>query len=144
MAAPEGDLGGISSRLDLFLLSSLDNPFTQKGGALDKLCFYCEILLQGSKVSDETILVLLEEMRNGVMKIRSKLIFWKKKAPLREEIETEFTELYKQLHRNLASFFPPSILSSKNPEPTRTSSSISSNTAKSSIFTLAKMRSKIS
>ncbi len=104
-AAPEGDLGGISSRLDLFLLSSLDNPFAQKGGALDKLCFYCEILLQGSKVSDETILVLLEEMQNAVMKIRSKLIFWKKKAPLREEIEAEFMELYKQLHRNLASFF---------------------------------------
>ncbi len=104
-AAPEGELSGIASRLDLFLLFSLDNPFAQKGGALDKLCFYCEILLQGSKVSDETVLVLLEEMRNAVMKIRSKLIFWKKKAPLREEIGAEFTELYKQLHKNLASFF---------------------------------------
>src|SRR5690348_508319 len=60
-AAPESELDVISTRLNHFLLSSLDNPFAQKGGALDKLCFYCEILLQGSKVGDEAILVVLEE-----------------------------------------------------------------------------------
>lgn len=72
---------------------------------LDKLCFYCEILLEGSKVGDETILVILEEMRNAIMKIRSKLIFWKKKAPSQEKIDEELIELYRQLHCKLASFF---------------------------------------
>jgi hypothetical protein len=104
-AAPQEEPEDVSSRLNLFLLSSLDNPFAQKGGALDKLCFYCEILLQGSKVGDEAVLVVLEEMRNAVMKIRSKLIFWKKKAPSREEIIEEFRELYGQLKKKLASFF---------------------------------------
>jgi len=99
------ELGAVSSHLDLFLLSSLDNPFVQKGGALDKLCFYCEILLQASKVDDESILVILEEMRNGIMKVRSKLLFWKKKLPTQEEIRSDFTELYKRMHDHLASFF---------------------------------------
>lgn len=103
-AAPE-ELNEVSSHLDHFLLSSLDNPFAQRGGALDKLCFYCEILLQASKVGDATILVDLEEMRNAIMKIRSKAIFWKKNVPLRAEINVEFDELYNQLHKKLASFF---------------------------------------
>ena len=103
-AAPEGILG-ISSHLDKFLLFSLDNPFSQKGGALDKLCFYCEILIQASKVSDETILVVLEEMRNSVMKIRTKLNFWKKNIPTRSQLHLEFTELYSNLHNHLYSFY---------------------------------------
>jgi hypothetical protein len=103
-AAPE-ELNTVSLHLDKFLLSSLDNPFAQRGGVLDKLCFYSEILLQGSKVGDETILMILEEMRNSIMKIRSKLIFWKKKVPPRGEIDAAFTELYNQLHRKLVAFF---------------------------------------
>jgi len=103
-AAPE-EIHGAAAQLEQLLLSSLDNPFSQKGGALDKLCFYCEILLQGSKVGEETILIVLEEMRNAVMKIRSKILFWKKKVPAREEIHSEFAELYQKLRLKIASFF---------------------------------------
>jgi hypothetical protein len=100
-----GELNSISSQLDRFLLSSLENPFAQRGGALDKLCFYCEILLQGSKVGDEKVLVILEEMRNAVMKIRSKLFTWKKNVPSRSEITSEFSELRAKLKSKLSSFF---------------------------------------
>jgi len=99
------ELNGISSQLDRFLLFSLDNPFAQRGGCLDKLCFYCEILLQASKVGDETILVVLEEMRNAIMKVRSKLFFWKKVVPSHSEIALEFSELHQKLRGQLASFF---------------------------------------
>jgi hypothetical protein len=102
--APE-ELNEVSSYLDQFLLSTLDNPFSQKGGALDKLCFYCEILLQASKITDEMILTVLEEMRNAIMKVRSKLIFWKKQVPSMNEIHLEFTDLYGKLRSNLTSFF---------------------------------------
>lgn len=98
-------LSEVSSHLDSFLLSSLNNPFAQKGGALNKLCFYCEILLQASKIEDGMILVDLEEMQNAIMKTRSKVIVWKKKSPLPEEIGLEFTNLYNQLRKKFSSFF---------------------------------------
>jgi hypothetical protein len=103
-ATPE-ELQGVVAQLDQFLLSSLDNPFAQKGGALDKLCFYSEILLRASKIGDEAILMSLEEMRNAIMKIRSKLILWRKRIPTRDEIHAEFSALYHTLRNKLAEFF---------------------------------------
>src|SRR3990167_5451505 len=95
----------ISPHLNKFLLSSLTAPLGQQGGALDKLCFYSEILLQASKVGDETLLLILEEMRNAIMKLRSKLLFWKKKVPVHQEIGFECKDLHRQLLSKLLSFF---------------------------------------
>lgn len=103
-ATPEA-LHEISYHLDQFLLSSLNNPFAQKGGALNKLCFYCEILLQASKIGDGTILIDLEEIQYAIMKTRSKMILWKKQAPGLEELSIAFTELCNQLRKKFVSFF---------------------------------------
>src|SRR3990167_10804310 len=75
---PPQELSAIAHQLEKFLLFSLENPFAQKGGFLDKLCFYCEILIQASNVGDQDIPIFLEEMRNSVLKIKSKMFFYKK------------------------------------------------------------------
>jgi hypothetical protein len=62
-------------------------------------------LLQTSKIEDERILTVLEEMRNVIMKVRSKWIFWKKRAPATSEIHLEFSDLYGRLRSALTSFF---------------------------------------
>src|SRR5689334_18778419 len=46
------ELAAIAKELEKFLLFSLESPFSQKGGVLDKLCFYSEILLQASKIKE--------------------------------------------------------------------------------------------
>lgn len=76
-----------SKDLEKLLLFSLENPLAQKGGSLDKLCFYCEILLQASEREEEEIPMLLEQMRSCILLSKSKLI--KKSdamAPFRKEI----------------------------------------------------------
>lgn len=88
-----------------FFLVSLDNPFSRKGGSLDKLCFYSEILLQASNIEDETILVLLEAMRHSIMKIKSKLVFLGNKASVQDEIWPIFRDVYNELHDKLGAFF---------------------------------------
>ena len=117
--ASSEELPAISSYLDQFLLSSLNNPFAQKGGALNKLCFYCEILLQASKIGNETILIDLEEMQHPIMKVRSKMILWKKQAPLPEEISSAIAELCDQLRKKFISFFSslsPFLIESRTDE----------------------------
>ena len=101
------ELTAISQELEKFLLFSLENPFTQKGGVLDKLCFYCEILLQASNVSDPEIFVLLEEMKNSILRMRSKLIVWKKMTSLHplDQILSQLLELYSELRCKLSRFF---------------------------------------
>lgn len=95
----------ISTQLEKFLLFSLDNPFTQKGGSLDKLCFYYEILLQASKIEDETLSLILEEMRNAILKVKSRLLLWKKELHPLDRILIHLFDLYSELHMKLSSFF---------------------------------------
>ncbi|MBM3184588.1 MAG: hypothetical protein FJZ64_04720 [Chlamydiae bacterium] len=95
----------LDPHLNQLLLCSLNVPLAQRGGALDKLCFYCEILLKASKVGDEAILSILEEMQNAVMKVRSKLLLWNKKVPVSEIISTECKTLHRSLYQKLDSFF---------------------------------------
>lgn len=95
----------ISAKLEQLLRFSLDRPSDQRGGTLDKLCYYCEILLQASKVGDEKILIILEEMRNEILEIKSKFLPWKKKLLLREEMISSVTTLFFELRQKLSSFF---------------------------------------
>ena len=107
------DFEAISLELEKFLLFSLENPLAQKGGSLDKLCFYFEILLQNSCVDEETnIPALLEEMRGLVLHLKSKISSFKKPgSPSRFEefslqlvhlIETSQNDLRQIIH----SLFP--------------------------------------
>lgn len=101
------ELSGIAQELEKFLLFSLENPFAQKGGFLDKLCFYCEILIQASHVADPDLQMILEEMRNSFLRLKSKLFAWKKMSALHplDEIISCFLEIYADLHHKLCRFF---------------------------------------
>jgi len=101
------EIASISNELEKFLLFSLENPFSQKGGVLDKLCFYCEILLQASSVRDQDIPMILEEMRNSILRIKSRFIGWKKMPAFHpfDEILSHLLELYSDLHFKLGRFF---------------------------------------
>jgi len=95
----------VSKKLEKFLLFSLENPFMQKSSTLDKLCFYSEILLQASHIRDNEVLVILEKMRNDILKVRSKMISWKKMSVTFEEVRTEFLELFANIYYQLRQFF---------------------------------------
>ena len=99
------ELACISKELERFLLFSLENPFAQKSSVLDKLCFYCEILVQASHVRENEVLVVLEEMRNGILNVRSKMLAWKKIPGGIDEILQNLFELYGHLGRDLRRFF---------------------------------------
>ncbi len=99
------ELACVSKELEKFLLFSLENPFAQKSSVLDKLCFYSEILLQASHIHDQEIPSILEEMRNLVLRMRSKMITWKKvQTPLEKILELLFI-LYTDLYQKLCDFF---------------------------------------
>lgn len=66
------ELDGISSQLEKFLLFSLEHPLSQKGGFLDKLCFYLNILLQHSAAGDdEKILEHVQSMKDRAVRLKS-------------------------------------------------------------------------
>jgi len=99
------EIACVSRELEKFLLFSLENPFAQKSSILDKLCFYCEILLQASHVKDSEIPMILEEMRNSIFKIKSKMVAWKKISVALSQVQTHFIELYDDLFQKLSRFF---------------------------------------
>lgn len=99
------ELASIARDLEKFLLFSLENPFVQKGGALDKLCFYSEILLQASSNADQELSTLLDEMRDEIMKIKGKLNVWRKAPPPLADIVSQLLDLYAGLHHKLCRFF---------------------------------------
>lgn len=99
------EIAAVSRELEKFLLFSLENPFAQKSSVLDKLCFYCDILLQASHVKDSEIPVLLEEMRNSILKIKSKTLAWRKIPATLSQVQTQFLELCDDLFQKFSRFF---------------------------------------
>lgn len=95
----------IAKELEKFLLFSLENPFASKGSILDKLCFYCEILLQASHIGDNEIPMILEEMRSPILKMKSKLMAWKKTPAPLGQIQQDLFDLYATLFQKLSRFF---------------------------------------
>jgi hypothetical protein len=97
----------ISDEIEKLLLFSLENSFSQKGGVLDKLCFYCEILVKASNICDQKILMLLEEMMNTILQTRSKMIGWKKIPTLHpiDEILSFLLDFYDDLQQKIRCFF---------------------------------------
>ncbi|OGN63515.1 MAG: hypothetical protein A3E80_01975 [Chlamydiae bacterium RIFCSPHIGHO2_12_FULL_49_9] len=97
----------ISRELEKVLLFSLENPFSQKGGSLDKLCFYCEILLQASNAGGQEVPLILEEMRISVLKFKSILMTWKRMPALHpiDSLTTLLFEFYSEIAPKLTRFF---------------------------------------
>jgi len=95
----------LSQELEKFLVFSLDNPFTPNGGVIDKLCFYSKILLQASKIENEDLLVILEEMRSFILRFKAKLVRWKKALHPLDQILIQFLELYKEIDLKFSTFF---------------------------------------
>ncbi len=93
----------ISKDLEKLLLFSLENPFSQKGSLLDKLCFYSEILIQAFHRDDEKLLPILDDMRKSILLIKSKMAVWEKMPS--PEIRKALLKLYNSLHQNLCLFF---------------------------------------
>ncbi len=70
----EESVEGISSQLEKLLLFSLEHPLTQKGGVLDKLCFYINILLEHSSAGeDEKILQQVQSVKDRALRLRSSI-----------------------------------------------------------------------
>lgn len=101
------EIGEVIRTLDKFYLFSHDNPFMQKSGILDVLCFYSEILLQASTAANENTLMVLEEMRMFVLRFGSKLIAWKRNFALHplDAILTTCLETYNELLEKMRQFF---------------------------------------
>lgn len=99
------EIACISKQIEKFLLFSLENPLSQKGSVLDKLCFYCENLLQASRITETEIPTILEEMRRLVLKMRSRITGWKKMLVPLDQILSLLFDLYADLYRKLCHFF---------------------------------------
>ena len=101
------EINCVSKELERVYLFSLENPFAQKGSVLDKLCFYSEILLQASHVSDPEVTIIMEEMRKSILIVKSQIMVWKKmpaRYPLKDMLE-QLMELYSNLFHKLRRFF---------------------------------------
>lgn len=97
----------ISIELEKFYLFSLENPMSQRGGVLDSLCFYSEILMKASQVKDPELVLVMEEMRKAILLVKSKLMIWKKIAAsyILEEIPSLLKQLYGTLFELMNRFF---------------------------------------
>lgn len=86
---------------DLTSFFSLDHSYPQVGMRPDKLCFYCGILLQASKIGESSLQNELDKMRIRILQCRSQLYPYKGKPFVDSQCISPFLEIY----RNLCSFF---------------------------------------
>lgn len=106
------EISHLSILLEKFYLLSLENPFAKKGGVLDRLCFYSEILLQASHVKESELVIVMEEMRTSLLKSKSQLMLWKKLPAtfslcnFRQLVISLSKELFHQLTRFFATLIP--------------------------------------
>lgn len=99
----ELDTAVILKKLEKLLFFSMENPHGQKGGLLDKLCFYSDILIQASKIADATLADLVEEMQQSIFRFRTKLV-QAKKIPM-PSIPIALGTLYSFLEQKLLGYF---------------------------------------
>jgi hypothetical protein len=97
----------LCKQLEKIYLFSVENPFSQKGSLLDKICFYSEILTQFSPINDLPLISIMEEIRKLIISMKAKIRVWKKiqtRYPL-EEVTGQFMDLYNHILEKLSSFF---------------------------------------
>ncbi len=101
------EIKSISRKLEKFYLFSLENPLSQKGGVLDNLCFYSEILMKASQIKESDMVLVMEEMRKSILLFKSKMMVWEKMPAsysLNEMLE-QLMQLYSSLLSHLCRFF---------------------------------------
>jgi hypothetical protein len=84
----------------LFFLSSF-----QDAGMLDKLCFYCEILLQASPLNGSNIDVILQDIKSLTGKLKFEVLMCQKTDPLPPKICEILSSNYSTLRKKLIVFF---------------------------------------
>lgn len=102
---PPIDGASILKRLEKLLSFSIENPLAQKGGLLDRLCFYSDILIQASKIADATLAELVEEMEQSIFRLRTKLVQAKKIPLPSNQILIGLDTLYAFLEKKLLGYF---------------------------------------
>lgn len=97
----------ICKGLEKISLTSSENPFLQKGGVVDKLFFYLEILLDASKVHETTLIATLEKIKKEILNTRLKINGWSKMkdGTFLPEMFQHLMHLYKDLYEKLVTFF---------------------------------------
>jgi hypothetical protein len=78
---------------------SLDSPYPKIGICPDKLCFYSDILVQASRIRDESLQQKLNDMRASILQCRSKL-FLKNTNEL-----STLSSFFSDFQQKLSSFF---------------------------------------
>lgn len=100
------ELETLSKELQKLLLFSIESPFSQKPGTLDKLCFYSDELLQASHIIDrEPIGHLLNHMRDALLNFRTRLSSWRRKIPSSSVLSYDIEQLCRILSQRLTEFY---------------------------------------
>lgn len=73
--------------------------------SLDKLCFYCDVLLQASKIEHESLPMVLEEMRHTLLSFKTRFLFAKRKDRELSSFESQMGEFLAYLEQKFRSFF---------------------------------------
>lgn len=103
---PKKEIGAVAKSLEKMMILSMGAPIIPKTSCLDKLCFYCEVLIQASQITQNDIVVIVEQMKTQIIDLKTKIILWKKIAiESIEIIRQEFFQLYKLLEQKLSLFF---------------------------------------
>lgn len=94
--------GGDSSKIlkELHSCGIEEAPLAQRGGAMGKLCFYSEILLQASEVSEDNISIIIGEMQSAIfklMRVRSQEKIMKYLPTFHEELLQKLRNLFQAL-----------------------------------------------
>jgi hypothetical protein len=103
--SPNQSIPSLLKGMEKLLHFSRENPFPKKGGFLDRLCFYSEILLQASRISDESIPIILEEMLHFILSFKAKLLASKKRPVPGEELQAQAGILFQVLEQKFHAFF---------------------------------------
>jgi hypothetical protein len=101
------ELQTTSKALEKLYLFSIENPISQRGGFVDKICFYSETLMKASQIREPELFVSLEEVRKEMLIFKSKMMVWNKlptSYPL-EEMLQELLQLGSHVFEHLRSFF---------------------------------------
>lgn len=99
------EVSPILKKIEKLLFFSMENPHAQKGGLLDKLCFYSDILIQASKIADTALAELGEEMQQAIIRLRTKFMMIKKVPLAISQIQIALDTLYSFLEQKLLRFF---------------------------------------
>ncbi len=91
------------SDLEKLFTDSYNTTVLQQPGVLDKLCFYCEALVQTSKIG-ENLLDAIDELRTVVAKPRAQLARSLRSTPHSGSPVT--TDSFHAIHQQLQAFFP--------------------------------------